>query len=34
MWWYNFDDAFQGAVRAYTKHQKLLDFLILSTKYD
>ena len=32
MWWYNFDDAFQGAVKAYTKHQKLLDFWILSTK--
>ena len=26
MWRYNFDDAFHGAVKAYTKHQKLLDF--------
>ena len=32
MWRYNFDDAFHGAVKAYTKHQKLLDFWILSTK--
>ena len=29
---YNFDDAFHRAVKAYTKHQKLLDFWILSTK--
>ena len=32
MWRYNFDHAFQGAVKAYTEHQKLLDFWILSTK--
>ena len=32
MWRYNLDDAFHGAVKAYTKHQKLLDFWILSTK--
>ena len=32
MWRYNFDDAFHRAVKAYTKHQKLLDFWILSTK--
>ena len=32
MWRYNFDDAFHGGVKVYTKHQKLLDFWILSTK--
>ena len=32
IWRYNFDHTFQGAVKAYKKHQKLLDFLILSTK--